>query len=295
MSSVEENAFQIARYLLENSEDGQVAIQNIFELSDSDFGSALKYLVDDEACTTYGRFGEKNAGIRRNLARLQNFVNRISERRVLLSRDAERLLKYLTTDQTPDFPFSLADSIMEHFKWDEDYYMQLAQELNDNDLVQGDYASGNPYFKISMLPEGRKVVRNNFRLIGSSQNSLQIIGSNNIVNVSSTLNSVHQFVEANSYVDSSSKQELEKLLRELETVLREVPKENEDDAEAIANMAKSLIESATREKPNKPLVQISAEGLKRAAENVAVITPKVLLTAQAIIVFIKTLYPSLLP
>jgi hypothetical protein len=81
----------------------------------------------------------------------------------------------------------------------------------------------------------------------------------------------------------------------LETVLREVPQENEDDAEAVANMAKSLIESATRDKPNKPLVQISVEGLKRAAENVAVITPKVLLTAQAIIVFIKTLYPSLFP
>jgi hypothetical protein len=190
MSSIEENAFQIARYLLENSEDGQVAIQNSLDLSDRDFGSALKYLVDDGACTTYGRSGQKEAGIRRNLAKLQEFVNRISEKRVLFSRDAERLLKYLTTDQTPDFPFSLAGSIMEHFKWDEDYYMQLAQELNDNDLVEGDYASGNPYFKISILPEGRKIVRNNFRLTGSTQNSLQIIGNNNIVNVSSTLNSV---------------------------------------------------------------------------------------------------------
>ena len=46
---------------------------------------------------------------------------------------------------------------------------------------------------------------------------------------------------------SSSKQELEKLLRELETALKEVPNENADDAEAVASMAKNLIESATRE------------------------------------------------
>ncbi len=292
MSNVEENAFQIARYLLENyQEDEQVAIRDALELSQEDFGRALKFLVDDECCSTYGRWGEKEAGIRRNPPKLQEFVNKISERRVLLSRDAERLLKYISTDQTPDFPFSLAKPIMEHFKWDENHYMQIAQELCDNDLVRGDYADGNSYFKLSLLPDGRKIVRNNFRLTSSLPSSFQVVGSNNVVNINSTLNSVHQFIQANSTVEPSSKEKLENLLRELESALKEVPEEKGNEAEAVAEMAKSLIENATKEKPNESLVEIFIDGLKKAAGTIADITPKVLLTAQAIIVFIKTLSP----
>ena len=272
MSSIEENAFQIARYLLENlREDGQVAIRDALGLSVEDFGFALKSLVDGGYCSTYGQPQGNESGIKRNLARLQEFVNRLNEQRIPLSRNAERLLKLLFTWQT-DFPFSLGNHIIAEFGWTEDQYVQVAQELSDEGFVEGEYA-GNPFFKISITSLGRKAVRNNFRVPNASQSSLQIFGNNNIVNFSSTLNSVNQFVQANSTVESSTKQELEKLLQELEAALKEVPDKNADDAEAVANMAKSLIESATREKPNKPLVQISAEGLKKAAGNIAAITP----------------------
>lgn len=78
MSSAEENAFQIAKYVIENpQEDGQVAIRDSLGLLDDDFRVALKYLVDGDYCKTYGRFGSKDAGIRqKNLARLQDFVNK---------------------------------------------------------------------------------------------------------------------------------------------------------------------------------------------------------------------------
>ena len=297
MSEIFENAFQIARYLYDNKHTGykpaqKDEIRDLLNFSPEDFDDASEFLCDQEYCEE-SKTGYKDAIWTTPKGIL--YVDRLLKERVSVSRDAENLLKHLVSDQTPDFPFSLAESIMDVFKWSEDRYMEVAQELGDNNFVRGDYAEGNPFFKISMTPEGRKVVRNNFHSPNLSQSSLQIVGSNNIVNISSTLNSVNQFVQANSYVELSSKQELEKLLRELETALKEVPNENADDAEAVASMAKNLIESATREKPNKPLVQISADGLKRAAENIAAIAPKVLLTAQAVIVFIKALHPSLLP
>jgi hypothetical protein len=297
MSSIEENAFQIARYLADNNHTSinkvkKGDVRNVLGLSPEDFHNAVVYLSSQGYCTA-GLGGDtdsiwiKSPGI--------SFVKNEMKERVNLSLNAEILLKYLMRNQTPDFPYSLVEPIMKHFSWNEDRYMQVAQELSDNDFVQGNYADGNPFFKISLLPKGRRIVRTNFHLPNLSQGPLQIVGNNNIVSISSTLNSVNQFIQANSIVESSSKQELEKLLQELESALKEVPDENGDDAEAVANMAKNLIENATREKPNKPLVQISAEGLKKAAENIATIAPKVLLTAQAIIVFIKSLYPSLLP
>jgi hypothetical protein len=296
MSNIEENAFQIARYLLENhQEDGQVAIRNALRLSPDDFGFALKLLVDGGCCSTYGQPQGKESGIKRNIAKLEEFLNRISEKRIQITSDAERLLKYLYDEQA-DFPFSLRDEVMTKFNWSETQYTQAAQELDDNDFVRGEYASGNPFFKIFILPPGRKVVRNNFRSEKISQSTVLIdraitINDNKgIVNINSTLTSVYQSVEENSYIDSSSKQEIEKLLQQLESALKEVPNENTDGAETVAEMAKSLIENATKEKPNKKLIEISAEGLKKAAKDLAVIIPSVLLISERLISFILALH-----
>jgi hypothetical protein len=295
MFNIEENAFQIARYLLDNPEIEQTEIRNALELSDTDFQIALKYLVDTKYCDPAGKFG---TGIiwKKDLARLQDFVNCIDKERVSLSLDAERLLKFLFANQS-DFPFSICNHIMTKFNWEEDRYLQVAQELGDKGFVRGEYAAGNRFFKILLESQGRETVRNNFRNLTSSRSAVTIeklinIGNNNIVNVDSTLTSVNQSVQANSYISPTAKQELESLLKQLIDSLKDVPAENRDDAEAVAEMAKSLIENATKEKPNKPLVKISADGLKQAAENIAVIVPKVLLIAQAIISFVMTLSQS---
>ncbi len=65
--------------------------------------------------------------------------------------------------------------------------------------------------------------------------------------------------------------------------MKEVPDENAGDAEVVAEMAKSLIENATKEKPNKKLIEISAEGLKKAAKDLAIIIPSVLLISEKLI------------
>jgi len=293
MPDILEDVFQIIRYLYDNKHTGykpamQDKVRETLNLSPEDFRNASRFLFDREYCE------ESMTGYNDAIWTTPKgilYVDRLMKERVSISREAEYLLKYLVSNQSPDSPFSPAKPIMEHFKWHKNVYMRAAQELSDNGLVRGDRASGNPFFRISVLPDGRKIVRNNFRLIGSPQSPLQIVGNNNIVNISSTLNSVHQFVQANLNVELSSKKELEKLLKDLEVALNEVPEENGDDAETVAEMAKSLIENATKGKPNKSLVQISSDGLKKAAENIANIAPKVLLTAQAIISFIRTISP----
>jgi ADP-ribosylglycohydrolase len=68
-----------------------------------------------------------------------------------------------------------------------------------------------------------------------------------------------------------------------------VPEEHSDDAEAVAELARSLVENATKAKPNKKMFEITAEGLKKAATNIAAITPPVLATIQAILSFIEKL------
>jgi hypothetical protein len=222
---------------------------------------------------------------------LQNFIDQIGKNRLIFSRNAENLLKFLFSDQSGDFPFSIYTQAMTKFGWNEKQYIQAAQELADKNMVTGDYADGNPFFQISVTSSGREVVRNNFRLPSReiSEIHVDIRGGNNIVNVNSILSSVQQTIQANTFLDLSEREKLEQLLSDLEYELKNIPPENADEAEAVAETAKGLIEKATKEKPNKPLVQISADGLKKAAENIAVITPKVLVAAQAIITFVMQL------
>lgn len=291
MSEITENAFQIARYLVENPEKNeQTEIRNELSLFEQEFVLALKYLVDSGLCQTAGQLG-KGIIRKRNLAQLQNFVDKANKERISLSPDAERLLKFLMDNCSPDRPLYPYLPIMDKFKWDEAHYMIVAQELKDNDLAESDSASGVPFFTISLTDIGRQVVRNNFRLQSReiSEIHVDIRGGNNIVNVNSILTSVQQTIQENTFLDPSEREKLEQLLSNLEYELKNIPPENADEAEAVAETAKSLIEKATKEKPNKPLVQISADGLKKAAENIAVITPKVLVAAQAIIAFVMQL------
>lgn len=291
MSEIIENAFQIARYLVENPEkDEQTEIRNELSLSEQDFSLALKTLVDDGLCQTAGSFG---TGIirQKKWTQLQNFIDQIGKNRLIFSRNAENLLKFLFSDQSDDFPFSIYTQAMTKFGWNEKQYIQAAQELADRNMVTGEYAGGNSFNKFFLTPNGRETVLRNFRLppreIGEIH--VDIRGGNNIVNVNSILTSVQQTIQANTFIDPSQREKLEQLLSNLEYELKNIPPENADEAEAVAETAKDLIEKATKEKPNKPLVQISADGLKKAAENIAVITPKVLVTAQAIIAFVMQL------
>jgi hypothetical protein len=301
MSNIEDNAFKIAKYLLENPhKNEQLEIRDSLDFLDDDFRLALKFLTDGEFCKTAGQIG-KGIIWQKNLAKLQDFVNRIGEKRISLSTDAERLLKLFFDSQTPA---SDSEKTIAALGWDEKRYLNALETLQFRKYIAVDYYDNKP-FDIWITSSGREIVKNNFRSLFQEKSGVYIDvgGSNNIVNtgnsntvnIDSTLMSIQQSVQANNYITQPAKQELDALLDELKEALKSVPDENRDDAEAVAEMAGDFVGKATKEKPNKPLIKISADGLIRAAETIAAITPKVLIASQAIIMFIKTQFPSLLP
>lgn len=82
--------------------------------------------------------------------------------------------------------------------------------------------------------------------------------------------------------DAALRAELQQLIDELQAMLQRVPAAHATEAEAVAETAQQAVEQATREKPNKTMVQISAEGLKQAAQNLAAALPDVLPIAMKI-------------
>ena len=103
------------------------------------------------------------------------------------------------------------------------------------------------------------------------------------VNIKSTLTNVTQTIGALPDAESSTKAELEKLVAELNDALQQVPDDKAEEAEAVAQSAEALVEKAAEEKPNKTMVQITGEGLKQAAQNLADVTPIVLNIATQIV------------
>lgn len=103
-----------------------------------------------------------------------------------------------------------------------------------------------------------------------------------IINIKSILSSVHQAVETLPATQKSTKEELQNLIEQLEKALEEVPWDKSQEAEAVAETAKQLVCAAQKDKPNPKMIQISAESLKKAAENIASVLPIVLPIAKQI-------------
>jgi predicted transcriptional regulator len=97
-----------------------------------------------------------------------------------------------------------------------------------------------------------------------------------IVNVSSTLQNATQTISGLDDTNPSIKAELEKLVKELNDALQQVPPDKVEDAEAVAQSTKALVEIATQEKPNRTMIEITGDGLKKAARNLAHVIPTVL-------------------
>lgn len=85
----------------------------------------------------------------------------------------------------------------------------------------------------------------------------------------------------NSYKIRSD--DFEHLISQLMQELRKVPKEKAQDAEVVAEYAKELSDEVSKEAPKKIKIQISKEGLMKAAENIASVLPTVLQIARQIV------------
>jgi ABC-type hemin transport system substrate-binding protein len=106
---------------------------------------------------------------------------------------------------------------------------------------------------------------------------------NSNITIKSTLTNVQQSVGAMPTRDETARQELQDLIQELSKALEHLPEDRKEQAEAVAASAEALIDNAKAEKPNKTLLQISGEGLKKAAENLAEVAPAVLTIAGQVV------------
>jgi len=109
---------------------------------------------------------------------------------------------------------------------------------------------------------------------------------NSILNIKSTLTNVQQSVGSIATDDETARQELQGLIEQLSQALQNVPDNQKEQAEAVAVSAQALVETAKADKPNKTLLQITGEGLKKAAENLSEVAPAVVSIASQVIVAI---------
>ncbi|RPH58067.1 MAG: hypothetical protein EHM81_10645 [Chloroflexi bacterium] len=110
-----------------------------------------------------------------------------------------------------------------------------------------------------------------------------------VINIKSTLTNVQQSVGDIRTKDETTRKELEKLIEELSQALQAVPAVSQEQAQAVAETAKALVETAKAEKPNKTMLQISGEGLKQAAQNLAGVMPTVVTIASQIVLTVAKL------
>lgn len=110
-----------------------------------------------------------------------------------------------------------------------------------------------------------------------------------ILNVRSTLENVTQSIDNVTGADQSTKEDLKEFVAQLEEALEQVPPDRVEDAEAVATLTESVVEQASAEKPNKALLEITGEGLKKAAQNIADVLPAVLGIATKIVTVVTGL------
>lgn len=98
-----------------------------------------------------------------------------------------------------------------------------------------------------------------------------------MLNIKSTLTNVQQQIGGMQQGSDDQKEELKKLLEQLKETIDGIPAAQvaaaTEDAEAVSEMSKQLVEMADTEKPNKTMIKITGEGLKQAAQNLAAVAP----------------------
>ncbi len=110
-----------------------------------------------------------------------------------------------------------------------------------------------------------------------------------MVNIKSTLTNVSQSVGSIPHADEASKDELKNLIQQLQEALEKSPPEKAEEAEAVAKSAEQLVELASQEKPNKTLLQVAGEGLKKTAETLAEFLPTAVTITTNIVAIVSKL------
>jgi len=132
-----------------------------------------------------------------------------------------------------------------------------------------EHARSNPQEATTYFPAVINIMSGDFR------------GS--ILNVESTLSNISQTIGTRSGLSDSDREEIQHLVKQLNESLESAPHDKIQEAEAVAWAADSLLKYATEEKPNRVKVEITKDGLMKAASNMAAVAPVVLSIAERII------------
>lgn len=203
-----------------------------------------------------------------------------------------RILSTVSTIEGKDRIVAESSQIATAIQIDEQEVCDLLEVLEQEGKVQL-WKSTDSYMA-NLTAKGRMALRDpNYKIQGSSSTVINVSGNyhGSIVNISSTLSEVSQTISNSQRIGQSEKDELHNLLEQLNEILQQAPASNEEEAEAVAEAARVLVEAATKEKPNKASIKITAAGLKQAAENIANVMPTVLPIAMEIAGKIQTLLP----
>jgi hypothetical protein len=104
-----------------------------------------------------------------------------------------------------------------------------------------------------------------------------------IIIIKSTLTNVQTSVGTMPAVDEAARADLQRSIEQLGQALEKIPASLKDEAEAVGTAAQMLVDAAKAEKPNKTTIEITSEGLKKAAANLAQVAPTVVTIAGQIV------------
>ena len=162
--------------------------------------------------------------------------------------------------------------------------------------------SGVQTIRVEFNPEAAErfkpgvILAFNVKMVQGVQGGVQVgdrttfgnVSGSNII-IKSKLEHVQQTIGAAPGVGDSAKEELTALVGQLSAALEAVPAEMAEVKEAVAEYAKQIVEAAAQPKPNKTIVQISGDNLKKAAENLKAVMPTILVIATQIVEAVKRL------
>jgi hypothetical protein len=187
----------------------------------------------------------------------------------------------------PDDVESLRKTIDVQIEIFEEDYLELVEEKHVKRYQQ---------FQRTLLRSERDRASNEtrrqvFQFIGNtevdmSRDKIQVSGVVGPVNIKSRLDHVTQTVQQATGWSDERKEQLKTLVAELHTGLHELEKQRPEDADRVAKTAELVVAEATKAKPDKGFLSITAEGLKQAAQAVADIAPLVLSAANQIAAFV---------
>jgi hypothetical protein len=123
-------------------------------------------------------------------------------------------------------------------------------------------------------------------LVSGNQYNISGDFSQSNINIGSLLNNVSQSIVTGPHGDEVSRQELAKLIDQLNAALQEIPSGYDEELEAVTSSTEEIARELNKEKVNKIRLKISGEGLVKAAEHLSGIVPKVLVLATQISNFV---------